>query len=113
MMLYDGVRSNPVATVILSEANGWTGGVDHLPVTVNGQPAAYGWKEQEVLGYTLESVEQRGTHMTFTNAVWSRPDKPSQGKKPKTPGQAMYVFEDYDTPLGVEIVINHVGDCFD
>ena len=113
MMLYDGVRSNPVATVILSEANGWTGGVDHLPVTVNGQPAAYGWKEQEVLGYTLESVEQRGTHMTFTNAVWSRPDKPSRGKKPKTPGQAMYVFEDYDTPLGVEIVINHVGDCFD
>ena len=113
MMLYDGVRSNPVATVILSEANGWTGGVDHLPVTVNGQPAAYGWKEQEVLGYTLENVEQRGTHMTFTNAVWSRPAKPSQGKKPKTPGQAMYVFEDYDTPLGVEIVINHVGDCFD
>ena len=51
--------------------------------------------------------------MTFTNSIWTRPENPTQGKKPKTPGQATYIFEDYDTPLGVEIVINHVGDCFD
>ena len=113
MLLYDGIRSNPVTVVVLSDENGWSATVDNLPVTVNGRKAEYGWKEQEVLGYTLENVEQRGSHMTFTNAVWSRPDKPSQGKKPKTAGQAMYIFEDYDTPLGVEIVINHVGDCFD
>ncbi len=113
MILYNGVTEEPAAVVLLGEANGWTATVNHLPTIVNGQKAVYAWKEQQVLGYTLDYVEQRGNHMTFTNSVWTRPENPTQGKKPKTPGQATYIFEDYDTPLGVEIVINHVGDCFD
>ena len=28
-------------------------------------------------------------------------------------GNQFYVFDEYETPLGVEIMINHVGDCFD
>ena len=113
MILYNGVTEEPAAVVLLSEANGWTATVNHLPTVVNGQKTVYAWKEQQVLGYTLDYVEQRGNHMTFTNSIWERPENPTQGKKPKTPGQATYIFEDYDTPLGVEIVINHVGDCFD
>lgn len=103
-----------VTTVRLSEENGWTATVNHLPTIVNGQKAVYAWREQEILNYTLENVEQNGNSMIFTNAIWSRPSNGDDGaKKPKTPGQTVYVFEDYDTPLGVEVVINHVGDCFD
>ena len=111
MTLSDGQKT--VTTVVLNEENGWTATVSHLPTVVNGKPAKYSWKEQEVLEYTLESVQQRGNTMIFTNAIWKRPDNPPKGKPPKTPGETWYVFEEYDTPLGVEIVINHVGDCFD
>ena len=113
MMLYNGVTANAVHIAVLSEANGWTAHVDHLPTRVEGKPAAYYWKEQEVLGYTLESTNQQGSLTTFTNTVWTRPDNPVQGRKPKTPGDTVYIFEDYETPLGIEVVINHVGDCFD
>ena len=51
--------------------------------------------------------------MVFTNALWTRPDTPTAGRTPKTTGETWYVFEEYDTPLGVEVTINHVGDCFD
>ena len=111
MTLSDGQKV--VTVVILNEANGWAATVNDLPTVVNGQPARYAWKEQEVIGYTLEGVEERGNTMIFTNAIWNRPDNPPAGKKPKTTGETWYVFEEYDTPLGVEVVINHVGDCFD
>lgn len=111
MTLNDGQKD--VAVVVLNAANGWQATVNNLPTVVNGQPAKYAWKEQEVLGYALEGVVQEGNLMTFTNAVWVRPQKPTAGKPPKVPGETFYVFEDYDTPLGVEVIINHVGDCFD
>ena len=111
MTLSDGQKV--VKVVVLDKSNGWSATVSNLPTVVNGQPARYAWKEQKVLGYTLEGVEQQGSHMTFTNAIWERPEQPTQGRKPKTKGETWYVFEDYDTPLGVEVVINHVGDCFD
>jgi len=98
--LYNGVTENPAAVVLLSEENGWVATVDHLPVIVNGKETVYAWKSQQVLGYTLDYVEQRKNHMTFTFSLWERPENPSQGKKPKTPGKATYVFEDYDEPLG-------------
>ena len=72
MSLLDGQKVAKV--VVLSEANGWTAVVNDLPTVVNGQEAQYEWKEQQVNGYTLENVEQRGNHMTFTNAVWERPE---------------------------------------
>ena len=111
MRLSDGQKI--VKVVILNEANGWSATINNLPTVVNGQKAQYAFSEQEVLGYTLENIEQRGNAMIFTNAVWKRPENPTAGRKPKTAGSTWYVFEDYDTPLGVEIVINHVGDCFD
>lgn len=100
-------------TVILSEENGWMASITDLPAKVNGKPAEYTWTEQTVMGYELESKELEDTVTTFTNKPWTRPEQPSQGRKPKTAGETLYVFDEYDTPLGVEIVINHVGDCFD
>ena len=111
MKLSDGQKT--VKVVILNDSNGWAATVDNLPTVVNGQPAKYSWSEQEVLGYTLSSVQQQGNTMVFTNSVWERPETPPKGKTPKTPGETWFTFEEYDTPLGVEIVINHVGDCFD
>ena len=29
------------------------------------------------------------------------------------PGNPFLIINDYGTPLGVELIINHVGDCFD
>ena len=111
MSLSDGQKI--VKVVVLSEANGWTATVNNLPTVVNGQAAQYAWKEQQVLSYNLEGVTQQGSLMVFTNKVWERPENPTAGRRPKTRGNTWYVFEDYDTPLGVNVVINHVGDCFD
>ena len=111
MTLSDGQKV--VKTVLLSDANNWTATVSDLPTVVNGQPAKYAWSEQQVIGYTLAGVTENGSTMTFTNAIWERPENPTTGKKPKTTGETWFVFEEYDTPLGVEVIINHVGDCFD
>ncbi len=111
MTLSDGQKV--VKVVVLDATNGWTATVNDLPTVVNGQPAKYGWKEQEVIGYTLTGVKEEGNAMTFTNTIWERPEKPTEGKTPKTTGETWYFFEEYDTPLGVEVIINHVGDCFD
>ena len=111
MSLSDGQKV--VKVVVLNEANGWTATVNNLPTVVNGQNAQYAWKEQQVLSYSLEGVTQQGNLMVFTNKVWERPENPTAGRRPRTRGNTWYVFEDYDTPLGVNVVINHVGDCFD
>ena len=104
--------SNGMA-VMLNEANGWTATIAGLPTKVNGKPAEYTWTEQTIIGYELESKIEEGNVTIFTNKLWTRPDAPSQGGRPKTAGDTWYVFEEYDTPLGVEVIINHVGDCFD
>ena len=98
---------------MLDESNGWTATVNNLPTRVNGQEAKYTWTEQRVLGYDNINEEIRGGHTTFTNKLWERPEAPTQGRKPKIKGTPLVVFDDYDTPLGVEVIINHVGDCFD
>ena len=99
--------------VILNEANGWTGVIDGLPTYVNGEPAVYTWSEPEVLGYTQESVVTKGNTTEIINKIWQREENPQNGKKPKLPGTDLTLIDEYDTPLGVEVIINHVGDCFD
>ena len=100
-------------TVLLSAGNNWTATISDLPTRVNGQPATYTWTEQKVLNYGLTSVVTEGNTTTFTNTLWKRPETPpTEGKKPKTTGETV-TFEEYKTPLGVESIINHVGDCFD
>ena len=108
--LSDGEKT--VATVLLTAENGWSATVDNLPTTVNGKPAVYTWTEQEVLSYKLTGAVEAGGVTTFTNEIRTRTEEPEKGKKPKTPGDTVTI-DDYDTPLGVYVVINHVGDCFD
>ena len=50
---------------------------------------------------------------TFTNELLRIPEVPENMKPKKMPSGTWKVFEGYDTPLGVETSINHVGDCFD
>ena len=100
-------------TVLLSAGNNWTATISDLPTKVNGQPVTYTWTEQKVLNYGLTSVVTEGSTTTFTNTLWKRPETPpTGGKKPKTTGETV-TFEEYKTPLGLETLINHVGDCFD
>lgn len=107
------MKLNNGMTVMLNEGNGWTATIAGLPAKVNGKPAEYTWTEQSIIGYELESMVTEDNITIITNRLWMRPDAPSQGRMPKTAGDTVYTFEEYDTPLGVEIVINHVGDCFD
>ena len=103
----------------LSEANGWTVTVEDLPKYVNGTEVAYTWSEQSVLGYT-SSVATSGNVTTFTNTyrLVTPPTTPPGGNNPprtpnETPEEPLEVIEDYNTALGIEVMINHVGDCFD
>ena len=97
--LYNGTK--PVQTVLLNDENNWTATIADLPEIIDGQKADYNWKEQEVLGYR-SSVSQEGNTTTFTNTY----------NVPKKHGKWV-VFEEYETPLSGEFLINHVGDCYD
>ena len=109
-LLADGV---PIRRVELNGKNGWMYTEQNLPKSYAGKPIVYSWSEPEVMGYTLKEVRVNGTMTVFTNELWTRPDKPKRGAPPKVPGDDVEIFEDYDTPLALEILINHVGDCFD
>ena len=111
-----GICSATVEYPLYQPQNGWTATIDNLPAVVNGELVNYTWTEQNVLSYNMVSEVTEGNLTTFTNEYWTRPTTPPAGtttKIPKTAGEATTTIEDYETPLGVEIVINHVGDCFD
>lgn len=45
--------------------------------------------------------------------IIERPPLEEGQPMPKVPGKVTFIIDEYDTPLGVEVMINHVGDCFD
>ena len=101
-------------SVTLNRKNNWTGIIKDLPATYEGRKIEYTWTEPEVLGYNKPTVETTGSMTVFTNSLWTRTDeKPKHGKKPPLPGDTTEKLDDYKTPLGVNVLINHVGDCFD
>ncbi|MBQ6365991.1 MAG: Cna B-type domain-containing protein, partial [Oscillospiraceae bacterium] len=101
-------------SVILSEANGWAATIKNLPVYKHGEKVDYTWSEQEVLGYTQTSVIITDDMTVFTNTYRHRPPPPPDTPvPPNVPGEPLIEIEDYGTPLGIEVIINHVGDCFD
>ena len=108
-------------SVILNESNGWTATVDNLPAHRDGQPIAYTWTEAEVLGYTQTGISTVDNVTTITNTYRTRPTPPTDGPEipgtvpdPDTlPGDPLYHIDEYDTPLGINVKINHVGDTFD
>lgn len=102
--------------VELNEGNGWTATIDNLPVSVGGREAVYTWSEQEVIGYQQTGADTSGNTTVFTNTLVHRGETPPpEGKNPprQRRGENYLIIEDYGTPLGVEVIINHVGDCFD
>ena len=104
----------PVGTVyVLREENDWTLTADNLPTMINGEPVHYSWKEQETIGYVLASMVTDGSSTVFTNRITRVPRLPEGYIQPSTPGASFAIFEEYGTALGVEMIINHVGDCFD
>ncbi|MBR3017583.1 MAG: Cna B-type domain-containing protein [Clostridia bacterium] len=109
--LYSGAKA--IRTVFLSAANGWKATVDNLPAYENGALVTYTWKEQEVLGYTLTDQHTDGKVTYLTNSLWVRPEPTRGGNVPKHAGTPEKEIDDYGTPLGLGIIINHVGDCFD
>ena len=82
----------------LSEDNDWTVTVEGLPKYKDGVEIEYTWSEQSIVGYTQTSVKTIGTVTTFTNK-YRVPTVPTPPEEPK--------------PLIVEVIINHVGDCYD
>ena len=96
-------------SVTLDESNGWSATITDLPAIVNGKPAEYTWTEEKTAGYTQVSKEKNGNVTTFTNRAI---ETPNPGKA-KTGGNRWAIFEEYDTALGGQLLINHVGDCFD
>lgn len=108
------VTLSPVGTVyVLNAGNNWSVSLDNLPTRINGQEVTYSWAEQEMPGYVRASVTTDGTATTITNRIVRVPEVPADQPKPKVPGKGWVIFEEYDTALGGEITINHVGDCFD
>ena len=104
----------PVGEIyVLTAADGWTLTVDDLPTRRNGEEVEYSWSEQETVGYTQAGAAWSGNGMVFTNHAPTVPTVPEDEAQPKRVGDIWYIFEEYDTALGGEILINHVGDCFD
>ena len=105
---------HPVNTVyVLTEENGWTVTADNLPTKIGGEDVEYFWTEQKVVAYTADDPAINEDVTVFTNHVTQIPELPPEYKKGKVPGGEFAVFGEYDTALGLEVIINHVGDCFD
>ena len=107
------MKLNNGMMVELNDRNGWTASISGLPARLNGKPAVYTWTEQSVMGYVMESSVTSGNVTTITN----KPFEPETelGKPGKKTGKPEnYVpIDDYATALGLDTIINHVGDCFD
>ena len=86
-------------TVLLNEANGWTATVTEMPAFFGRKPAEYSVVCQSVIGYQEENRATEDKMTTITLKLWTRPGSPSQGDKPRTAPDTIYVFEEYDTPL--------------
>ncbi|MBQ8136442.1 MAG: Cna B-type domain-containing protein, partial [Clostridia bacterium] len=97
-------------SITLNAANGWTATISNLPTEENGKAINYTWREAEVLGYTQTGYTVSGTETTITNSLWSRPTPPPDIP---VPGRPEMDIPEYDTPLGIGVEINHVGDTFD
>ena len=98
---------------VLNYANGWSLTLNDLPTRINGEAVTYSWSEQESVGYVNTDTLISGSATTFVNRAPEIPEIPENQPKPTVPGGNWVIFEEYETALGGETLINHVGDCFD
>ena len=99
--------------VTLNAQNAWTYTVTGLPAYEQGTAIAYTWTEQQVAGYTqtMQIVQENET--VLTNRIIPVPNVPEGNRQPDIPDDEWEDFDEYETALGGETTINHVGDCFD
>lgn len=110
------ITLNNGMSVTLNERNGWQATITDLPLVVGGIPMMYFWTEHDVPGYIKTGMTVVGGTTMFTNSLATyRETVPPEGKPVPTRkrGENYLIIEDYGTPLGVDVAINHVGDCFD
>lgn len=86
-LLADGQDAGQVLT--LSEANGWTGIFEDLPVYKNERKVLYTVEELSVAGYQTSITGDQTQGFVITNTYKpeqrTRPDKPNQPNAPKSP----------------------------
>ncbi len=100
-------------SAVLNAANGWTVTISGLPAYAQGEAVTYTWTEQAVGGYTQVSAVTEGTETIFTNRIIPQPTVPTGNRQPKIPKDEWTDVDEYETALGLETSVNHVGDCFD
>lgn len=104
----------PVGEIyLLTAENDWSLTLEDLPTRRDGQEVEYSWSEQEIVGYKQTGAAWSGSGLVITNYAQQVPKVPEDEAQPKTVGDLWFIFEEYETALGGEILINHVGDCFD
>ena len=97
-------------TVTLNEQNGWSVTGKDLPaVDEDGNTIHYTWTEHTIPGYECVVTKNVGGTTIFVNRYrpLTLPDTDGTG------GKTVFLIGDYDTALGVEVIINHVGDCYE
>lgn len=102
-------------TATLSDENDWFVIYEVPKYNADGAEIKYEWKEVEVPGYHVESTYEIDVVTTIINRVYEILPPPDGHKPPRLPGKpvAIVEIEDYQTALGIGVLINHVGDCFD
>ena len=100
-------------SAVLNAANGWTVTISGLPAYAQGEAVTYTWTEQAVGGYTQVSAVTEGTETVFTNRIIPQPTVPTGNRQPTIPKDEWTDVDEYETALGLETSVNHVGDCFD
>ena len=99
---------------IIIKNNGWQW-YERVPsVDEQGQEIVYTWKEEEISGYHNKIVTN-GNKTIITNIIYREPVIPPNQPKPDRPTNSTKIieFDEYNTALGLPILLNHVGDCFD
>ena len=104
-----------IEKVELNDENEWFVILEVPKYNDEGNEIVYEWKEVEVPGYHIESTYEIDVITIITNRIYEIPQIPKGMPKPTLPKKTV-VFADideYETALGINITINHVGDCFD
>ena len=85
-----------------------------VPVMIDDEEVNYTWEEHVVNGYRITSVTTENDITVIVNSIYRVPKVPVNWVQPKVPQKPMMRnFDEYETALGGQTTINHVGDCFD
>ena len=108
-------------TFTIAENNGVkAGSTASFPYTISGVNAT-DQTDVDVIGivgdWTAEVVPTDNASgvlkVTATESESAKVTVYAANHKGKTGGDNWAIFDEYDTPLGGQLLINHVGDCFD